>query len=120
MTKTRATRKVYKFRPMPRRRTQIPFGGAFTEEEFERVKFGVVHETMEDHWFICLEGRWLYFVRSWTAYCVFKVRFGQGDDKHRIVEAWASRDSSQYGSTDARYDVEVLTEVIDDVLLEGH
>jgi hypothetical protein len=102
---------------MPRRRIQIPFDRAFTEEEFERVKLGVVHETMEDHWFICLEGRWLYFVRSWTAYCVFKVRFGRGDDKHRIIEAWVSRDSRQYKSTDTKFDVELLTEVIDYVLL---
>jgi hypothetical protein len=81
------------------------------------VKLGVVHETMVDHWFICLEGRWLYFVRSWTAYCVFKLCFGHGDHKYRVIEAWASRDPRQYKSTDAKYDAEILSEVIDYVLL---
>ena len=81
---------------MPRRRTQIPFERAFTEEEFERVKVGVVHETMEDHWFICLEGRWLYFVRSWSASCIYKLLLGRGDEKYRVTEAWVSRDPRQY------------------------
>jgi hypothetical protein len=117
MNEIRVTRKEYRFHPMPRRRARIPFERTFTEKEFERVRLGVRHETMEDHWFICLDGKSLYFVRTWTAYCVYIARFGHGDDQYRIVEAWASRDPRQYGSTDAKYDAEMLAMVIEKVLL---
>jgi hypothetical protein len=110
---TRKSRTVYSF---SRRRVLIPFERSFTDEEFERVKLGVVPE-WEDHWFIFLEGRrrqYIYFVRSWTGFCAYVVRVEQTNNVPRITRAWASR---QYGSTDVKYHPEILGMVIENVLL---
>ena len=112
-----ATRKTHTIYPFPRSRALIPFDRSFTAEEFERVKLGVVPHVMEDHWSIFLENGWLYFVRSWTGFCVYKVRVEQKNDTARITEAWVSRDSRQYSSTNAKNDAEMLAMVIENVLL---
>ncbi len=117
MTPIAATRQTHSVHPFPRRSALIPIDRRFTPEEFERVKLGVVPREMEDHWSIFLEQGWLYFVRSWTGYCIFKVRVEYDNDAGRIMEAWASRDPRQYGSTDAKYDSGILAMVIERVLL---
>lgn len=112
-----ATRKTHTIHPFPRRRVLILFDRRFTAEELEHVKLGVIPQEMEDHWSIFFEKGWLYFVRSWTGYCIYKVRVEQKNDTARITEGWVSRDPRQYGSTDAKYDSELLAEVIERVLL---
>ena len=94
----------------------VPFERSFRAEEFERVKLGVIPE-WDDHWFIFLEGRrrqYIYFVRSWTGFCVYKARVEQINNIARITKSWASR---QYGSADVKYDAEILATVIENVLL---
>lgn len=113
---SRRGRTVY---PFPSRRALIPFQWEFTLQEFERVKLGVIPEDM-GHWLIFLEGRqrqYIYFVRSWSGYCPYRLRVEQYKDKYRVIEAWASRDSRQYKSTDAKLDAEMLARVIENVLL---
>jgi len=114
--KEKATRKSHSVYPFSRRRAQIPFERSFTAEEFERVKLGVVPQEMEDHWFIFFEGRHqnIYFVRSWTGFCAYVARVEPVKNFMRIIEVWAS---CRYGSADAKYDAEILVEVIDYVLL---
>ncbi len=100
---------------MPTSRVQIPFDRTFTDGEFQRLQLGLVPESMDDRWFIFLEAGWLYFVRSWTGYCIFQVRL-QLDGPHQVLEAWANRDRRQYGSEGEAKDVELLTTLIDEIL----
>jgi hypothetical protein len=102
---------------MPRSRVQIPFERSFTEDEFLRVKRGFVPESMEERWHIFLKGRWLYFARSWTSYCIYKARLQKCGNACRIAEVWVSRDPRQYGTTDTREDAAILRTLIDEVLL---
>jgi hypothetical protein len=115
MTKM-ATRKSHSVYPFSRKRALIPFERSFTAEEFERVKLGVIPQEMEDHWFIFFESRHqnIYFVRSWTGFCAYVVRIEEKNNIARITEAWAS---CQFGSADAQYHAEILTMVIENVLL---
>jgi hypothetical protein len=115
----RASRRGRTVYPFPKRRALIPFQREFTLREFERVKLGVLPDDM-GHWLIFLEGQrrqYIYFVRSWSGYCPYRVWVERFNDKYRIVEAWASRDPRQYKSTDPQYDAETLATVIDRVLL---
>jgi hypothetical protein len=109
---------VIKPRPLPRLRVQIPFERSFTESEFSRLKRGFVAESMEDRWNILFKDPWLTFVRSWTGFCVYKVRLEVNDGGCRIAMALANRDKRQYGITDARQDVEILSFLIDHLLLD--
>jgi hypothetical protein len=112
----KATRKSHSVYPFARRRALIPFERSFTAEEFERVKLGVVPE-WDDHWFIFLEGQrrqYIYFVRSWTGFCAYVARVEKINNIAQITKAWASR---RYGRSHAKRDAEILSEVIDYVLL---
>jgi hypothetical protein len=109
---------VIKPRPLPRLRIQIPFERIFTEAEFLLLKRGFVAESMEDRWHIFFKDPWLHFVRSWTGFCVYKIRLEESDGGYKIVRAFASRDSKQHGGTDAREDVETLSSLIDHLLLD--
>ena len=110
---------MIKPRPLPRLRVQIPFERSFTEAEFLRLKRGFVAESLEDRWHIFFKDRWLIFVRSWTGFCIYKVRLEESDRGYRIVQAFTSRDSKQYGGTDALEDREMLSFLIDHLLLDG-
>jgi hypothetical protein len=109
---------VLKVHPLPRLRIQIPFERSFTQNEFLLLKRGFVAESMEDRWHIFFKDPWMTFVRSWTGFCVYKVRLEGSDKGCKIVQAFASRDLKQYGGTDAREDVEMLSFLIDHLLLD--
>jgi hypothetical protein len=79
---SRRNRTVY---PFPTRRVLIPFEWKFSAEEFERVKVGVFPDDM-GHWLIFLEGRrrqFLYFVRSWSGYTVYKLLVEKSQHEYR-------------------------------------
>jgi hypothetical protein len=72
---------------------------------------------MEDRWHVFFNDPWLTFVRSWTGFCVYKVRLEKHDAEYRITEVWVNRDHRQYGVTDALEDAERLSFLIDHLLL---
>jgi Dual specificity phosphatase, catalytic domain len=114
----KATRDSHQFHPMPSKRCQIPFRRTFTEVEFRRLELGFAPETMEERWFVFMEDDWLCFVRSWTGFCIFQLK-GRKNEPHEVVEAWANRDSEQYGNTDIDEDVELLAMLIDELIARG-
>ena len=113
---------MIKPRPLPRLRVRLPFERNFTEAESLSLKRGFVAESMDDclradRWHIFFRDPWLHFVRSWTGFCVYKVRLEVSDGGCKIVRALANRNVKQYGGTDARQDVEILSFLIDHLLL---
>jgi hypothetical protein len=108
---------MIKVRPLPRLRVQIPFERSFTQDEFLRLKRGFLAESMEDRWHIFFKDFWLTFVRSWTGFCVYKIRLETSDEVHRIAEVWVSRDRRQYGGNDTQEEAELLSFLIDGLLL---
>jgi hypothetical protein len=101
---------------MPSARTQIPFERTFTDGEFQRLQLGFAPESMDDRWFIFLEDDWLHFARSWTGFCVFKIRLSP-HKPYEIAEAWANRDHRQYRSQGIPREIELLSSLIDKLLL---
>jgi hypothetical protein len=108
---------MIKPRPLPRLRVQLPFQRSFTEAEFLRLKQGFVAESMEDRWHILFKDPWLTFVRSWTGFCVYKVRLEQHDTRYTIAQVWVNRDRCQYGGDDPREEARLLSFLIDRLLL---
>jgi hypothetical protein len=107
---------VIKPRPLPRLRVQIPFERSFTESEFSRLKRGFVAESMEDRWNILFKDPWLTFVRSWTGFCIYRVRLEKYETGCKIAEVWISRDKRQYGGDDTRREAELLSFLIEELL----
>ena len=103
--------------PFPEQRTRLSFDRVFTADEYELIRKGVIPQTMDDKWFIFLEDDVLYFHRSWTGFCVYQVSIKKDGAHFQVVEALASRDSSQYSSTDDDFDLQLLSYLIDEFLL---
>jgi hypothetical protein len=115
--RTMATRQSWTNLPLPEQRTLFSFQREFTAEEYEVIRYGLIPEAMEDKWFIFLEEDVLYFHRSWTGYCIYQLRLTKAGANYAVAEAFVNRDPSQYSSTDDEYDEELLTWVIDNLLL---
>lgn len=108
-----ARRSDWKTLPLPKKRATLHVDRAFSLDEFELVKAGIVPEDMDDKWFAYFEAPWLYAHRSWTGVCVFHVRFGPDRSGVRVVETLVNRKSSQYGGRDSAADVLMVTALLD-------
>ena len=102
---------------MPDAKTRLELDRTFTANEYQRLERGLIPQQMEDKWFIYLEGEWLSFHRSWTGYCIYRVRLRQERDTYAVTEAWVNRDFNQYRSRNDRVDLETLTFLIERLLL---
>ena len=91
----KATRSDWKIQPMSELRTQLRVEEIFTKEEYKYLSWGFIPVSMDDKWFIYLEDYWLYFHRSWTGFCIFKVRLEKFEDGYSIAEAWVNDDPEQ-------------------------
>jgi len=89
----------------------------FTEEQFSKLKLGLIPRAMEDKWFIFYENDWLYFHRSWTGFGIFKAKLIKGQDGHSITEFWAERNQDKYSIEDDQSDIETLLFLITEGLL---
>jgi hypothetical protein len=114
--KTKANREDWKIKPLPRKRKLIACQRELSAQQHRRLSLGLIPESMDDRWFIFTEGEWTQFHRSWTGYCIFRLRFEVHGGRWRIAESWANRDPRQYAQDDDVYDCEVLSLLIDEVL----
>jgi len=112
-----AKRDSWKTIEMPGSRTCLQFRRTFTQEEYDRMSFGLIPHEMEDKWFIFMEGDRLYFHRSWTGHCIYQVQLQNDGGNYSVTEALVNRDGSQYKSTDDAYDTALLSFLIDNFLL---
>jgi hypothetical protein len=117
MKKQFAKRSDWKIKEMSEHSIQLPFKLVMSEGSLNRIKQGVIPDQMEDKWFVFFENNWLYFHRSWTGACIFKVRFEKTTTGYESAEAWASRDENFYASTNVEYDAALLLYLIRGFLL---
>ncbi|QKQ76137.1 hypothetical protein [Nostoc sp. TCL240-02] len=108
-----ARRDDWKTEQMPSASTNITVEKFYSQEEFDRITAGVIPEQMEDKWFIFYEAPWLYLHRSWTGFCIFKVRFQVLGESVKIVEVQVNRDPAEYSNTDNERDASMLKILLD-------
>ena len=113
---TMATRTSWKNEPIdnPKR---IALSLHFTEEQFAKLREGLIPEQMEDKWFIFYEDGWLYFHRSWTGYGIYKAHLIKDTDGYAIQEYWVESNPDKYQSQGEVPDWETLLFLIAQGLL---
>jgi hypothetical protein len=115
-----AKRSDWKTEPLPERNAVIPLDRAFTREEVERIRRGLVPEQMEDKWFVYWEDDALHLHRSWTGACIYVVRFAPLEDGGaRMVEARVNRDPEQYKETSDAKDSSTILSLVKVLLLRN-
>jgi hypothetical protein len=102
---------------MPELQTIIPLGILYNRKQLMLMKRGVIPREMEDKWFVYWENDELFFHRSWTGFCVYKVRFDCEQMGALAVDAIVNRDPDQYSNTDDDYDAKLIHYLINVLLL---
>ena len=72
---------------------------------------------MEDKWFVYWKDDELYFHRSWTGICIYKVKFECEEMGGVAVRAVVNRDPDQYSNVDGDYDAQLIHYLISLLLL---
>jgi hypothetical protein len=119
-SRKKATRDRWKAEPLPESVARLQYTRTFSAQEYEKLSYGLIPNEMEDKWFIYLEQGHLYFHRSWTGVCVYRVRFERVDETYFAIEALVNRDPTKYKETDDAYDTALLSFLIENFLLGGH
>lgn len=114
----KATATSWKTEAFPASRARLKLDRSFDPAEWKALLRGVIPEEMEDKWFIYEEGGWLNFHRSWTGYCNYRVRLQKTTNGGEIAEAWVSREKEQYSCVDDDFDAQLLSWLIDVLLLK--
>jgi hypothetical protein len=72
---------------------------------------------MEDKWLVFWERNALCFHSSWTGHRLFVARFVKDGDSYVMIEADVNRDPEQYEETSDERDAEMISYLIDMLLL---
>jgi hypothetical protein len=106
-----ATSVGWGIKEMPYRKSVLPFRYRFSPNEMARMRRGNIPNEMEDKWYIYFQDGWLSFHRSWTGYCIYRIRFESDGECHRVAECWVNREPEQYSNDDPAQDQQSLTEL---------
>lgn len=104
--------------PMSSERERLNISKHYDINESIKIQEGYLPESMEDKWFIFYQDNWLYFHRSWTGYCIYKVKLKITDEGADIDEAWVTRDTEQYRNKVSDEDIIIILSLIESKLLK--
>lgn len=91
-----ATKSSWKIKALPRQRARLDLALSLTASQFETMKQGVIPQEMEDRWFIFFEDGWLNLHRSWTGFCIFRIKIERVKGNFLTTEAWVNRNKKQF------------------------
>jgi hypothetical protein len=81
------------------------------------IRLGSIPQQMEDKWFLYFADDRLFFLRSWTGYCVYVAHFRPAEKGTTLANAEVNRDPDQYTETDDSLDARMIPFLIDALLL---
>ena len=80
--------------------------------EFKTLEDGSCSGSMEEKWDVFALRNTIYFARSWTGFCIYKVLVKRRDTTVILSEFQVNRDDSQYKSNDLEYDTIQLKKLL--------
>ena len=116
-SRERATAASWKIKKMPKKISTLRLDRRFTRDEFDRMSFGFIPQEMEDKCFIYMDEHNLCFHRSWTGYFIYRVSLIPDQGGFRVGEVEVNRSQNQYSEDHDDYDLQVVTWLIDNLLL---
>lgn len=102
---------------LPEECTLLEYSRTFTDLEFEKLCNGLRSQSMEEKWNAFMYNGSLYFYRSWTGICIYKIEVTSGSNCHSVVRAFANRNLGQYKEKDNKYDALLLDFLISNLIL---
>jgi hypothetical protein len=83
---------------------RAPLEVFLSKNDFELFKTGFYAGSMDDKWNAFVLDDVLFFARSWTDNCIFKIETKDIGDKILLTEFKVNRDIKQYKGTDIEFD----------------
>ena len=117
MTRRRAASDSWPIKPMPEQQKELALDGMFSAKEMADIQLGFIPQQPGDAWFVYMSGEWLYFHRSRTGTCVYQLHIVPFEDRFYAQEAIVNRNPAQYRNEDDAYDVQMISYLIDHLLL---
>ena len=97
-----AKKEDWNIQTFPDKNESFEYDRFFSDLDAEKIMLGHVPQDMEDKWFIYAENGWVYFHRSWTGNCIYKIKLDGSPAGVRVTDAYVNRDPEQYKSTDLK------------------
>jgi hypothetical protein len=107
-----AERQSWKTLPEPVQRERFTISWAFSKEQGDKLRRGLIPRVMEERWFVFYESGWLFCCRSWTGAFIFGLRLVENSNGVEATECWVSRDPEQYLGSSIEEDKAALTDLI--------
>lgn len=80
--------------------------------EFKTFEDGIFAGSMDEKWNVFVLKDTVYFARSWTNFCIYKVFIERHAEKVILSNFQVSRDDNQYKSKDIEYDTVLLKKLL--------
>ena len=103
--------------PFPSQSSTVLMERIFSNQEMELIQRGIIPEQMEDKWFIYWKDDELFFHRSWTGCCIYVARFESLNGSWKMIDVKVNRDPEQYSETSDDRDKEMISYLLDVLLL---
>jgi hypothetical protein len=87
-----------------------------SEIEYHALIQGFSPRDMDDRWLMYLKDDWLYLHRSWTGFCIFKVKLQSIGNEFRLTNLQINRNYTQYKSTNIEADKNELNSVLNTLI----
>jgi len=71
---------------------------------------------MSLRWVIYYENDWLYFIRSWTRFCIYKAKINKREKNYSITEFWVESNREKWFDNSDIEDIELFSCIILDLL----
>jgi hypothetical protein len=68
------------------------------DAEIKKIREGKLPSHQDDRWIIYFEDPWLYFHRSWTTFCIYKVHVNYKAPYYFIDKVLVNGENEQYKS----------------------
>ncbi len=84
--------------------------------EFKTVEGGVFSKSMEAKWNVFVLDSVMYFARSWSHFCIYKVHLKREVEKVIISSFQVNRDDNQYKNKDLDFDTIIVKKLLQNLL----
>lgn len=85
----------------------LPIRAGLSHEEFNKLQVGLTPHAMEQKWFICFDAPFLYFYRSWSRVCVYRMEVETRDGEPYVEHAHWDPESFPQDAEQLKYQAEL-------------
>jgi hypothetical protein len=82
------------------------------DSEYKIFEEGIFSKSMDEKWNVFVIDSCIYFARSWTHFCIYKILVNRQNEKVILSTFKVNRDENQYNSNDIEFDTVLLKKLL--------